>query len=140
MVNQDQIIQFIELKAKGYSLDKISKQLEISKPTLVKLARQYEKEVSNEQYFNYETLLEKFKLSRELKTKYMVKMLRKINKELLSRDLSNLEIKDLLKLREQLDNELKSLLNKVRYYTDEKSDLMKKLGQWDEEITINLRQ
>lgn len=140
MVNQDQIIQFIELKAKGYSLDKISKQLEISKPTLVKLARQYEKEVSNEQYFNYETLLEKFKLSRELKTKYMVKMLRKINKELLSRDLSNLEIKDLLKLREQLDNELKSLLNKVRYYTDEKSDLMKKLGQWDEEITINLSQ
>lgn len=124
MVTQDQIEKLIELRASGFSYQKIANAISVSKPTLIKLSRQYEKEIANCRFFHHEALLKKFRLSRESKLKLLCKLLDKINTELLSRDFNKLEVKDLLKIRTELDDELRRLSNSIKYNTGEKLDLL----------------
>lgn len=53
---------FIQLRAQGLSFDKISTQMGISKPTLIKWSQEFSKEVANLVYFNSEKLIEQYKL------------------------------------------------------------------------------
>lgn len=128
MITQEQIERFIELRAKGFSYEKIAKAIGISKPTLIKLSRQYQKEIANQKFFNIECLLKKYRLARENKIKVLCKLLDRVNTELLFRDLSKLEIKDLLKMRVELDSELRGLLVSIKIDTGEKLDLLSSFG------------
>ena len=50
--------QFIQLRAKGLSFDKISNELSTSKPTLLKWSVELDSEIANLAYLETETLLE----------------------------------------------------------------------------------
>lgn len=137
MVNQEQIEKFIELRARGFSYEKIAKAIGVSKPTLIKLSRQYEKEIANQKFFNIECLLKRYRLARENKIKFLCKLLDRVNVELLSRDLGKLGVKDLLEVRVKLDEELRGLLNPIKYRTGEKLDLLDSFSGMAD-VTLNL--
>ncbi len=61
----EEIEHFIELRAKGYSFDKIAEETGTSKPTLLKWNSQYTKEVEHAQYFELHSLLAQYGLLRK---------------------------------------------------------------------------
>jgi orotate phosphoribosyltransferase-like protein len=56
--------KFIELRSQGLSFEKISKEINVSKPTLIKWNQEYSQEISNLVFFHSEKLIEEFKLLR----------------------------------------------------------------------------
>lgn len=58
--------KFIELRANGICYDKISQELDISKPTLLKWGRECHKEISNRLYIDYEALISEYSLKKKL--------------------------------------------------------------------------
>lgn len=64
MKTQNEKKRFIELRAKGLSYDKISKELEISKPTLIKWNDELKNEIANLRYFEFESIIAEYSLSK----------------------------------------------------------------------------
>ncbi|MGA3015003.1 MAG: hypothetical protein ABSD71_13325, partial [Bacteroidales bacterium] len=62
MLSKDKQEKFIELRAKGYSFDRIVKEIEVSKPTLIKWQTEFQNEIKNFEYAIYQGLIEKYKL------------------------------------------------------------------------------
>jgi len=56
--------KFIELRAGGLSFDRIAQELETSKPTLMKWAKEFENEISELMFIAFESLLERYKMLR----------------------------------------------------------------------------
>jgi orotate phosphoribosyltransferase-like protein len=111
--------QFVELRADGMSFDSISKQLSISKPTLIKLNSELDKEISNAEYLKIEALVEMHKLSKNAKIVSFLKQLEKINAEIEKRDLSKVSFKDLLIAKKSLEINLKVEFENISYATGE---------------------
>ena len=59
-----EVEQFIELRAKGYSFDRIAEETGTSKPTLLKWNSQYSRELEQAQYFELHSLLAQYGLMR----------------------------------------------------------------------------
>lgn len=81
---------FIELRAKGISFEKISKELNISKPTLIKWAKELAHDIQNQKTILRESMLDGIELSRD---KYIERLA-----SLYSRVITELEIRDLEKI------------------------------------------
>lgn len=89
----EEIEHFIELRAKGYSFDKISEETGTSKPTLLKWNSQFAKEMEHAQYFELHSLLAQYGLLRKgrvesvsvLLQAVMAEMQKRANTETLSR-------------------------------------------------------
>ena len=109
--------QFIELRSEGKSFDTISKELKISKPTLINLQDELDKEISNAKFLKIEAIIEKYKYGKKAKIESYLKQLEKINKEIENRDLSEINFKDLLSFKESIENNLKSELDRIRFLT-----------------------
>jgi len=107
---------FIDLRSDGLSFDTIAKKLNISKNTLINLQLELEDKIRNALFFKYQTILEKYKLNHKNKIEYHSKLLEKVMKELKHRDLTKLNFKELLLLKENLQNNL--TINST-YKTDE---------------------
>lgn len=90
--------KFIELRAKGYSYDKIAKELSVSKPTLIDWSRDFENEIQNLKAIEVEALQEKYYLTKKAKIEFYGNKVKEIVKELEERDLKGVSTKDLLKL------------------------------------------
>ena len=57
--------KFIELRAKGYSFDKIAKELGIAKQTLIDWSKELKNQIANLKAFELEVLQEKYFLSKK---------------------------------------------------------------------------
>ena len=90
--------KFIELRAKGFSFDKIAKELGIAKQTLINWNREFEEVISNKKALEIEALHEMFFLSKEQRVKDFGILLLNIKKELLSRNLEEVPTDKLLDL------------------------------------------
>ncbi len=121
---------FIEMRAKGISFDKIAKKLEISKPTLLKWNQDYNKEIANLRYFQFESIIAQFRLEQGARVESMAAILSKALEELKSRSFEGLSAKDLLSIIEQTGERLRGEFSGVRYVTDEWKDP----GSLDDEI------
>lgn len=116
-ITNQQIQEFIKLRALGYSFDKISKQLNISKPTLINLQKDFEKEISNQEVLEYQALLEQCKLTKQHRIKILAQSLEKILTELSRRSYEDIPTTDLVKIKDNLENSLKHELVKKQYKT-----------------------
>jgi len=54
--------KFIELRAEGLSFDRIAQELDTSKPTLLKWDKEFQNEISELKFIEFELLLEKYKM------------------------------------------------------------------------------
>jgi transposase len=111
--------KFINLRAEGISFDKISKEINISKPTLIKWNKEFQKEIEDLIFLNAQYLLEQYKLTKQRRIELLTRHLSKINEELDRRDYSELSIKDLLSIKQEYENKLNKELEHIKLHTGE---------------------
>lgn len=90
--------RFIELRSKGHSYERISKELGKCKQTLVDWSRKYEEEIANLKSMEIEALNEKYFLQKQRKIEVFGESLKAIQKELSSRDLREVPTDKLMDL------------------------------------------
>jgi len=90
--------QFIELRAKGWSYRKLARSLKVSKSTLSNWSIELEEEIASLKAMELEALAEQFYLLKEGRIRLLGGILKRIQKEALSRDLSGVPTDRLLEL------------------------------------------
>ena len=98
METTEQKEKFIELRAKGYSFDKIAKELGRAKQTLIDWSKELEEEIANLKALELDALYEKYYLHKETRLQTFGELLSKIKKEVDSRSLSDVSTEKLLEL------------------------------------------
>lgn len=109
--------RFIELRAQGWSYDKIAKELGKAKQTLVDWGKELEEEIANLKALELETLYETYYLSKETRLETFGKLLGKIKDEVLSRDLSEVPTDKLLELFLKYSNQAKEEITDPKFKT-----------------------
>ena len=99
--------RFIELRAKGWSFDKIAKELGKAKQTLIDWSKELEDEIANRKALELETLYETYYLQRESRLQTFGAILTKIKEEVMSRDLSDVPTDKLLDLFLKCNNQIR---------------------------------
>jgi IS30 family transposase len=127
MINLDQKEKFIELRAKGWSFDRIAKELGRAKQTLIDWSKDLQEEIANRKALELEALYETYYLQRESRLQMFGVMLTKIKKEVESRDLSDVPTDKLLELFLKYNNQVKEEIVEPIYkssqeLTEEKED------------------
>ena len=88
--------RFIELRAMGWSYDRISKELSTSKPTLIGWAKSYKTELANAKTTFHDGLLATFKMQREERIRFLGGEFAKAREALKGRDLGDMPTEKLL--------------------------------------------
>jgi len=108
---------FINMRAQGLSFEKISKKINVSKPTLIKWNQEYSQEISNLIFFHSEKLIEEFKLLRIHKIESLSRTLNRVLEEISKRNFENVSTKDLISIAFSLENKLKESVSGIECYT-----------------------
>src|SRR3990167_10914524 len=90
--------RFIELRAQGHSFDKIAKELDVSKQTLIVWSKSLKFEISNLKEIEREALQEKYSLSKTKRLELFGSQLEALKNELGKRDLSTVSTDKLFEL------------------------------------------
>ncbi len=116
MENNEVKARFVELRAKGNSFDKISMELRISKPTLIKWSKELQFEIQNMKALELDVLLENYALSRVRRIEFLAHTIQTIKKSLDSQDLGSISLEKqhllLLKYLEVIKKEAGDVLFK----------------------------
>ena len=99
--------RFIELRAKGWSFDKIAKETGKAKQTLIDWSKELQDEIANRKALELEALYESYYLLKENRLQTFGAMLYKIKKEVESRDLSDVPTDKLLDLFLKYNSQIK---------------------------------
>ena len=111
--------RFIELRAKGWSFDKIAKETGKAKQTLIDWSKELQDEIANRKALELEALYEKHYLLKENRIETFGVLLRKLKDEVMSRDLSDVPTDKLLDLLLKYENQLKDEIITPIYKTSE---------------------
>jgi hypothetical protein len=104
---QEQKTLFVELRAKGYSLLRCSKELECSKTTMAAWQAELEQEIASLKAMELEALYESFFLAKEARIRMLGSQLQAMQTELESRPLSTVATDKLLELMLKYYQQLK---------------------------------
>lgn len=99
--------QFISLRAKGWSLEKIAKKIGKCRQTLSNWNSDLQEEIANAKAIELEALFEECLLTKEHRVKELSKLLNKINEELETRDLHEVTDDKLIDLKLKISGQLK---------------------------------
>lgn len=91
-------LDFVELRAKGWSYRRIANRLKVSKSTLAAWSQELEAEISSLKAMELEALYETYYLLKEGRIRLLGAILRKLRREISSRDFSDLPTDKLLEL------------------------------------------
>ena len=94
--------QFVELRAKGNSYDRIAKTLGVSKATLLKWSQDLSLEINNERNVAMDAIYEKHKLAKQHQMEMLGIQLGKVREELEKRDLSEVPTDKLVAMQMKL--------------------------------------
>jgi hypothetical protein len=98
---------FIELRAKGWSFDKIAKETGKAKQTLIDWSKELQDQIANLKALELEALYESYYLLKENRLQTFGAMLTKIKEEVERRDLSEVPTDKLLDLLLKYNNQVK---------------------------------
>lgn len=106
----DERQQFIELRAKGYSFQKISDELEISKPTLMEWSKDtnINRDIQNQRTLVVDDLQERYAITRRHRITLFGEFLQKAKDELNNRDMSDVPTDRLITMVIKLSDTLKA--------------------------------
>ena len=99
--------RFIDLRAKGYSFDKIAKELGKAKQTLIDWSKELQEEIANRKALELEALYENYYLLKENRIQTFGAMITKIKEEVERRDLSDVPTDKLLELLLKYNSQVK---------------------------------
>ncbi len=105
--------EFIKLRAKNYSFDKIAEELEVAKTTLIDWQGEFKKEIKNLRAIEKQKLYQQYAMTKEAKIKAYGGLLERIREEITNRKLDTIDTKELielsLKVSKLLDQEIEDL-------------------------------
>ena len=99
--------KFITLRAKGYSFDRIAREIGRSKQTLIDWSRELQEEIASRRATEIEALQEKYYLYKEARLQAYGEILLKIREELINRDLSEVATDKLLDMYLKFSTQVK---------------------------------
>jgi len=104
----EQKAKFIELRGRGFSYDKITQEVEVSKSTLVKWSYEYSREIEEAQALEFQSLLAQYSIMRKSRVESLSSLLHACLEELKSREckLESLSTEKLLAMVLQLEKRL----------------------------------
>ncbi len=114
--------KFIELRAQGYSFDKIARKIGKAKQTLIDWSKELEEEIANLKAIELETIYEKHYLSKETRLRTFGEMLTRIRHEITNRELSEIPTDKLLELFLKYDKQLQDELVEPKFKTSQEID------------------
>jgi hypothetical protein len=138
MKSKNEKAMFVELRAQGLSFDKIAAELGVSKPTLLQWNREFSREIANAAYFEFETLLNQYKLAKKMRIDTFAAILEKAMTELKSRPLTTLRTKDLLMFISTLESKIKEEIEPIHYFTGENEGIFDCIDIEPKEKTLPL--
>jgi transcriptional regulator with XRE-family HTH domain len=109
--------RFIELRAKGWSFDKIAKELGKAKQTLIDWSKDLQDEIANLRALELEAIYESYYLLKENRLETFGGLLNKIKEEVLSRDLTDVPTDKLLDLFLKYNTQIKEEIIEPTYKT-----------------------
>lgn len=106
----DERQQFIELRAKGYSFQKLSDELGISKPTLIEWSKNSDisRDIQNQRTLLVDYLQERYAITRRHRIALFGEFLEKAKGELNKRDMSDIPTDRLITMVIKLSDTLKA--------------------------------
>lgn len=108
MKDQETKTKFVELRAQGWSFDRIAQELKTSKQTLINWSRDLQTEIANLKAIEIEALQERFYMRKAQRIELFGNKLQAIKEELDKRNLSELPTKELFDLFIRYSNLLKN--------------------------------
>lgn len=112
--------KFIELRAKGVSFNKIAKELNTSKQTLINWSKECKHEINNLKAVELETLYEKYYMAKKERIELFGEKIKEIKAELDKRKLSDSKTSELQNLFMKYDSILQK--EKVEIIFSEEND------------------
>jgi len=100
-------LQFVALRAKGWSYIKIARRLKVSKGTLTNWSRELEEEIASLKAMELEALFESYFLLKEARVKLLGDQIKAIQRELKGRKLEDIPTETLLLLLLRYYSELR---------------------------------
>ncbi len=122
--------KFIQLRAKGYSFDKIAKKLQMSKQTLIDWNKELEEEISNFKAMELELLYEKYYLTKEQRLQTFGVMLSRLKDEIDIRNLSEIPTDKLLELFLKYNDKVKEELIEPKFQDSNEMKQKKQFKYW----------
>jgi len=138
LLTVEQKERLIAYRAEGLSYYKISKIMNVSKPTLLSHANELRKEIGNAQFLRYQAILEKYRLTKEAKITFLCQEIDKLKKVAEKRNYKQMSSVDLFNLLKNYEKELAGELKGVEFNTGEKITLDMQL--LEQEKTIKLEE
>lgn len=109
--------KFIELRAEGYSFNKISEMLNVSKPVLLNWAVELKEDIEKTRTIKKDLIIKEYQMAQENILEQYGKLLKRVNEEIEKRDLKEVSTIKLLeyqlKLLEAINKQDTSLMVKV---------------------------
>ena len=127
--------RFIELRAKGWSFDKIAKEIGKAKQTLIDWSKDLQDEIANRKALELEALYEKYYLLKESRLETFGGMLTKIKDEVERRDLSDVPTDKLLDLFLKYNSQVKEEVIEPNFKTSTEIDEERRDKDLLEELT-----
>jgi hypothetical protein len=106
--------RFIELRAKGWSFDKIALELSKSKQTLLDWSRDLKEEIDKRKALELELIYESYYLIKKHRLQSLGDLLLRLQTEIGNRDLTGIPTEKLLDLYLKYNNQVKEELEPVR--------------------------
>lgn len=98
--------QFVELRAKGYSFDKISKKLNISKSTLIEWSKDMSMELANAKAMFQDMYVQKFVDLEKKKAEKYFKIYERLLDQILEKDVSKEPLHKIIESLQMIEAEL----------------------------------
>lgn len=105
-ISQSKKIEFIKQRGEGKSLRAISKSLGIAYNTSLSLCKELEIEIRNQRTAAYEEILSLYCMQKKSRLEALSRYIKRVNDELVERDLSDIPTDKLFVLQERLTNQL----------------------------------
>jgi hypothetical protein len=122
--------RFIELRAMGWSFDKIAKETGKAKQTLIDWSKELQDEIANLKAMELEALYQNYYLLKENRLQTFGAMLTKIKAEVDQRDLSDVPTDKLLELLIKYNNQVKEELVEPMFKSSKEIEDEKQVRLW----------
>lgn len=138
MKDTDKKREFIELRAKNYSFQRISDEIGVSKPTLIKWDKEFSHEIDTLNSIELEGLYHEYKTTTKQRVEYLGELHQKLIKELQNRELTDIKTDKLLEMIIKTSNELEQIKssNKLRFFTKEDIEECKNYDNFMESLRV----